>query len=133
VSLGGSDPALVIVMLTVNDWRTGIDPAVYAANLPLIVDKIHANTTSDPSILFVAYPEPAVGSVFSGATYQSYVDAMSALADTSANYSFVNLGDYMPPPKTDTTSGYYLDTIHPNAAGHQRIADVIYDFIIQKV
>ena len=104
-------PSLLAVALGANDVAVGATPAVYAANLRVLLDS-YADTAC--LVVFPWWP-----------SYQPSVATWSAAAATVAaerGCGFVDMGTAVGPPVTGVTA---RDDIHPNALGQQLWADAV--------
>ena len=104
-------PSLLAVALGANDVAVGATPAVYAANLRVLLDS-YADTAC--LVVFPWWP-----------SYQPSVASWSAAAATVAaerGCGFVDMGTAVGPPVTGVTA---RDDIHPNVLGQQLWADAV--------
>ena len=104
-------PSLLAVALGANDVAVGATPAVYAANLRVLLDS-YADTAC--LVVFPWWP-----------SYQPSVASWSAAAATVAaerGCGFVDMGTAVGPPVAGVTA---RDDIHPNVLGQQLWADAV--------
>lgn len=120
-----SDAHLVIDSLYGNDYLTSANtPATAAARFAARV-AVYKNLPNSPTIVALLYwgLDAMNGDNGLGYDHQDYRDAIQAVA-TTEGVQIINLADTYP-----TISSSYLvaDNIHPNATGHQMLADVLLD------
>jgi lysophospholipase L1-like esterase len=114
------DPHLVTILLGANDYTGLVGRAAYADNLRTVINKIRDSQNYYASIVLVAcfkrsetvYPR-----------WEHYEFAMQSLA-AELGCAYIDLRDVMPDVGTQEAidNSYYTDTVHPSAAGAERIA-----------
>lgn len=112
-------PVLTIIASITNDIGGSLDINTYKANLHTLVTR--AKLYGDV-ILLANNARVDI----SDAIQSTYVNAMSEVAANNA-CNFVNI--YKLWDRKAIQMNYMVDTLHPNAAGHQSIADVLYQLL----
>jgi hypothetical protein len=112
-SVAGFLPHLVIPALGYNDIANGRTAAQFETDLGVLVDRLRAPASTDPSILILGYPRRQDVTV---AAWDAYLTAMQNVA-TAKTCAFLSLRDE---PVTFTADG-----VHPDANGHTVIADAV--------
>ncbi|NBV82843.1 arylesterase [bacterium] len=113
-------PDMIVVALGANDGMRGIPTAVIRDNLNAIID------TSRKSGVFVVLMGIRIPTNY-GKTYED------AIVDTLASVAKEKKVPYLPFYIRDVAAKPELnlaDGIHPNPAGHQKVADRVYSFLI---
>ncbi|WP_169797351.1 SGNH/GDSL hydrolase family protein [Janibacter limosus] len=111
------DPDLLLVPLGFNDLRAGIPAPEFGRSLDSLIQQARGMGYEGP-ILLVGWftPEPGAG----GPTWSGYLQQMHAMTGHDG-VSFVDLSVVLPP--ADPGSRYFIDGLHPSAAGQPLIAD----------
>jgi lysophospholipase L1-like esterase len=119
-------PDLVVIELGVNDEFFDRTPGALRTNLTRIVDGIRqqsrASGAPDPSIAFTSLWAPghrpaADWEPYRAATLAAAADRGCAVLDAWS--------ELRQAPSKPTTDGLFIDTIHPNPAGHRWLGDTV--------
>lgn len=111
------DPDLLVVPLGFNDRRAGIPADDFGPTLDSLVQQTRGMGYDGPIIL-VGWFTPAPDGTQPG--WPGYLRQMHA-ATSHEGVSFVDLSAVLPP--ADPTTPWYIDGLHPSAAGQPLIAD----------
>lgn len=132
-------PSAVIITLGVNDQYEGINPATFQSNLQTIITGLAARLASPYPAFVLNMLPPRVGQSTFTYPWSQYIGAAQnvAAADTSGpgGTSIVAVMDFtaapsMPGADTDVYNFWQPgNRVHPSNKGHQRIADVLAEFL----
>ncbi|HZQ84304.1 MAG TPA: GDSL-type esterase/lipase family protein [Acidimicrobiales bacterium] len=119
-------PDLVIIELGTNDDYFGRSLDQVRANVVRIVDTIRqqAKAAARPVPSIAVMPVWARGDR-TVAEWQRYRAALLAAADDRGLAVLDAFAELNQAPATPTTSGLFMDVIHPNPAGHRWLGDMI--------
>jgi lysophospholipase L1-like esterase len=115
------DPALVTIFLGLNDETSSTTQAAYSTAIQSIITAVRGFCAGTPSFLLIA---PFMRQGLTGAQQAlvpQYASALAALDAGDANIDVYDLSAAF----DASNAAYMADTVHPNDAGHQRIADLI--------
>lgn len=126
--LGPENPDLVIVEFLYNDaWETYSDPANYRDNINRLLDILLRWDQADVLVMFPT-PHAESGNTHAMDTWEAELEAAAAernLATADVYHDFLSLSE------GELIALYAAsDFAHPNAAGHQRIAQVLHDALM---
>jgi hypothetical protein len=122
---GGEDPDIILLMIGTNDMGKGKSTDDVADDLDTLIGRIY---DYQPNVkLYVA-------SLTYRTSYDSEVRAYNArIPGIVAEYKFdgkcIEFVDMYDATNPADGNDYLYDSVHPNAAGHARIADIWYDAI----
>jgi len=124
------NPHLVTILLGANDYTGLTGRNAYKENLRVVVDKIRDSQQYWSSICLVACFKRSESATPS---WEHYEFAMQSLA-AEMGLGFLDLREIMPDVgSTEAVSnGYYVDTVHPGAAGYTRMADEISEYLLAR-
>lgn len=122
------NPALVTLMLGVNDFNLGVVPATMQADLTSIIANVKSACTLTPSFLLIVPPQ--FNKTSPAFPWTSYVNAVKGVAAADpTNVAVLDLTDHfidVPVSGNSFTHGLMnADQIHPSDAGHQFIAQLV--------
>ena len=130
-ALAAIQPALMVIMLGVNDWRTASTSITavsnYIANVRSIISAARAACTVPPSVLLIAPYLPATGTNNGIISYQPFQNCLYELAESLSDTTLLNLfartgGNSFQGTQLGLLQG---DNVHPSDKGHQFIADAV--------
>lgn len=130
--VGGTNADLVIFGLGgINDWRTGVTIAEYLAAMRSGIQIIKSRAIiADASLVFLQFPQPALGGTTPAATWEEYRAAVATLAQESDGL-LIDLAELFTPGQLDADSALVnTDEVHVNDPGHLAIAELIAERIL---
>jgi lysophospholipase L1-like esterase len=124
------NPHLVTILLGANDYTGLTGRNAYKENLRVVVDKIRDSQQYWSSICLVACFKRSESATPS---WEHYEFAMQSLA-AEMGLGFLDLREIMPDVGSAeaVSNGYYVDTVHPGAAGYTRMADEISEYFLAR-
>jgi len=138
-AIAALSPSALIITLGVNDQYLGVVPATFQSNLQTIISDLKARLASPYPTFLVNMLPPRYGQAGFTYPWSQYIAAAQnvAAADTSGpgGTSVVAVMDFtaapsMPGADTDVYGFWQSgDPVHPSNKGHQRIADVLAEFL----
>ncbi|MEU9289085.1 FG-GAP-like repeat-containing protein [Streptomyces sp. NPDC048275] len=115
--MSAARPDVVILHIGINDLDRGVDVANAPARLTGLVDRIYADRPGTSVIMLGLIPTtPDLGSQV--ATYNAAAKQLQSTEQAAGN-KFL----YVDPPAL--TSAQFVDDLHPNDAGYQRMAQAL--------
>lgn len=121
---------LLVMAWGANDSTSGTTAAAFQTGLSSLITQVRAAGFAG-SILLVGLDKRQTADA---ALWQSYLDAMQAIADGDPDIAYADLRSRMPDVGTAeaTALGLYFDDVHPNDKGHGYIADQIATAILPR-
>lgn len=129
-SLATIQPSLIVVGLGVNDFGVGngVPIATYQSNMTNILTRMRAVCTVQPTIVLIAYYEPA--SVTPTNPWSDYVQVLRDVAATDGGTAIFDLQTRMNPGAPSELDGMIKsDLTHPLNKGHRFIGDALAAFL----
>lgn len=120
-------PDVVTIELGLNDYLRGTSPAQFKTQLQNLIAPLKRLPKKTSVLLVVPYAlSSAVGDAARVASYGTYVQQQRDVAAADpTTVALLDLSKMMPVSDTTGTGYYRPDGLHPNDAGHQRIADIV--------
>ena len=112
---------IFVLALGANDGLRGIDPAVTADNLQAILDRVRAKYPGARLVVAGMQLPPSLGS--------SYIEEFQAIYPELAAANDAVLIPYLLEGVGGVVSLNLPDRIHPNAAGHERVAENVWQLL----
>lgn len=123
---GSLDPALLVMMVSSNDYASQVDPAAFKANVKAAVEFFRLACLAPPVLLVHTYRR-LTGS--SGAhAFGTYGQQLAALASEMDDVDYLDAGVHFPVSQVaDVDDLVTADNVHPSDTGHQWLADIVAD------
>lgn len=121
-------PRCIVIQVGSNDYAANVNPATYKTNMTNQLASLR--TAINTPCLFVLMHQYRRGDVTPTYQWGAYANALSEIADASADAIFVNTEPYFTAAGVPTPDAFNLlgsDNIHSTDAGHAMIADVLKD------
>jgi lysophospholipase L1-like esterase len=122
---GGKKPDLVTVMIGYNDKSSQSSPDYYYGSLSRAVDRILGVTEGSPAILLLP-PIPGQGARYN--MMDDYAEVRKKLA-RDRKLEFFEMAPAFKKLPLATFTSYFADMAHPNADGHEFIAQQITGYL----
>ena len=122
---GGKKPDLVTVMIGYNDKSSQSSPDYYYGSLSRAVDRILGVTEGSPAILLLP-PIPGQGARYN--MMDDYAETCKKLA-RDRKIEFFEMAPAFKKLPLATFTSYFADMAHPNADGHEFIAQQITGYL----
>lgn len=133
--LAALSPDVILHMVGSNDYAYGQHPSIYRQNLEARLDQLDAETEGTPLHVLLHQYERWDDRVAKGTSFvwSEYGDAMRTIAtERSSNVVFFDLSPYYYMVGVPGSDPYGLttgDKIHQNDAGHEFMADLIFQLL----
>lgn len=122
---GSLDPALLVFIVSANDFNTQTDPAVFKANVKASIEYFRLACRKPPSVLLVhSFLRPGAGTPTH--SWESYSGKLQEIAAELADVGFLDVGQHWPVDQvSDEDDLLSTDDLHPTDAGHAWLAEVV--------
>lgn len=121
---GSLNPALLVLMLSSNDYASQVDPDVFQQNVRDAIAYFRLACRPCPVLLVHTYLRPGLGSP--AHSWAAYGQKLRELADELSDVDFLDVGPHWPVDRVADEDGlFHADDVHPSEAGHALLGELV--------